>query len=208
MRQTLESIQRIDILKEKLPSRARRKVKTGSIIYSTVRPNQRHYGIIKSQPENFLVSTGFAVIDVNPEIVDANFLYYRLVQDEVVQHLQSIAEQSTTAYPSIRPIDIGNLEIKLPPLETQKKIAAVLSALDDKIELNNAINKNLEEQAQAIYKNMFVDNFNPDWKSGTLGKIARHNTICKTKKFVKKPIEILSLKTIRVDATQLLRYIF
>jgi len=116
------------------------------------------------------VSTGFAVIDVNPEIVDANFLYYRLAQDEVVQHLQSIAEQSTTAYPSIRPIDIGNLNFEMPPLETQKKIAVVLSALDDKIELNNAINKNLEEQAQAIYKNMFVDNFNPDWKSGTLGE--------------------------------------
>ncbi len=50
----IESIQRINTLKGKLPSRARRKVKTGSIIYSTVRPNQRHYGIIKSQPENFL----------------------------------------------------------------------------------------------------------------------------------------------------------
>ena len=166
----IEEIQHINILKEKLPSRARRKVKTDNIIYSTVRPNQRHYGIIKSQPENFLVSTGFAVIDVNTKIVDARFLYYQLTQDEVVQHLQSIAEQSTTAYPSIRPTDVENLKFKLPPLETQKKIAAVLSALDDKIELNNAINKNLEEQARTIYKNMFVDNFNPDWKSGTLGE--------------------------------------
>ena len=151
----IEDVQYINILEEKLPSRARRKVKTDSIIYSTVRPNQRHYGIIKSQPKNFLVSTGFAVIDVNPEIVDANFLYYRLTQDEVVQYLQSVAEQSTTAYPSIRPVDIENLKFSFPPLDTQKKIAAVLSALDDKIELNNAINKNLEEQAQAIFKNMF-----------------------------------------------------
>lgn len=50
---------------------------------------------------------------------------------------------------------LNGFVISLPPLETQKKIAAVLSALDDKIELNNAINKNLEEQAQAIFKNMF-----------------------------------------------------
>ena len=154
----IESIQHINILEEKLPSRAKRKVKTDSIIYSTVRPNQRHYGIIKSQPKNFLVSTGFAVIDVNPEIVDANFLYYRLTQNEIVQHLQSIAEQSTTAYPSIRPIDIGNLKFELPPLDTQKKIAAVLSALDDKIELNNAINKNLEEQILTLYLNSLEDN--------------------------------------------------
>lgn len=49
----IEHIQRIDITREKLPSRARRKVKFNSIIYSTVRPNQRHYGIIKFQPKNF-----------------------------------------------------------------------------------------------------------------------------------------------------------
>ena len=44
----IESIQRVDVKNEKLPSRARRKVKRNSIIYSTVRPNQRHFGIIKS----------------------------------------------------------------------------------------------------------------------------------------------------------------
>ena len=69
---TIDSIQYIDIKNEKLPSRARRKVKRNSIIYSTVRPNQRHFGIIKSQPENFLVSTGFAVIDVNTNVLDAD----------------------------------------------------------------------------------------------------------------------------------------
>lgn len=46
-------IQYIDLTKEKLPSRARRKVKENNIVYSTVRPNQLHYGLIKNQPENF-----------------------------------------------------------------------------------------------------------------------------------------------------------
>lgn len=113
----IEHIQRIDISREKLPSRARRKVKFNSIIYSTVRPNQRHYGIIKSQPENFLVSTGFAVLDTIPDKIDANFLYYQLSRDEVVENLQSIAEQSTTAYPSIKPSDLGNLEFRVPSLK-------------------------------------------------------------------------------------------
>ena len=49
------------------------------------------------------------------------------------------------------------LPILLPPLETQKKIAKILSALDDKIECNNQINKNLEEQAQALFKSWFID---------------------------------------------------
>lgn len=168
----IENIQRINIGQDKLPSRARRKVKYNSIIYSTVRPNQRHYGIVKSQPKNFLVSTGFAVIDVNSELVDADFLYYQLSRDDIVEKLHTLAEQSTSTYPSIRPVDIENLRFNFPPLETQKKIAAVLSALDDKIELNNAINKNLEEQAQTIYKKMFVEDFNPAWRKGTLSDIA------------------------------------
>ena len=88
----IENIQRINIGQEKLPSRARRKVKYNSIIYSTVRPNQRHYGIIKSQPQNFLVSTGFAVIDVNSEVVDADFLYYQLSRDDIVDKLSELCQ--------------------------------------------------------------------------------------------------------------------
>ena len=158
----IEHIQRIDITREKLPSRARRKVKFNSIIYSTVRPNQRHYGIIKFQPKNFLVSTGFAVITVDSDKIDANFLYYQLTRDEVVDKLQSIAEQSTTAYPSIKPSDLGNLSIDLPPLEQQKKIAAVLSALDDKIALNKKINATLEAMAKTLYDYWFVQFDFPD----------------------------------------------
>ena len=58
------------------------------------------------------------------------------------------------------------LTVKLPPLPTQQKIAAILSSLDDKIELNNKINTNLEQQAQALFKNWFVDKYE---KEGTIG---------------------------------------
>lgn len=139
----IDSIQYIDVNNEKLPSRAKRKVKKDSIIYSTVRPNQRHFGIIKSQPENFLVSTGFAVIDTDERALDADFLYYLLTQDAFVEMLHAIAEQSTSAYPSIKPSDIEDLEIEIPDLATQKKIAVILRSLDLKIKLNTEINDNL-----------------------------------------------------------------
>ena len=139
----IESIQHIDLSVEKLPSRARRKVRHNSIIYSTVRPNQRHYGIIKKQPDNFLVSTGFAVIDVNCKIADADFMYYLLTKSTVVNRLQAVAEQSTSAYPSVKASDIENLELLLPDLSTQKKIGSLLACIDEKIANNAAINKNL-----------------------------------------------------------------
>lgn len=151
----IENIQRINLEYEKLPSRAKRKVNINDIVYSTVRPNQLHYGIIKNVLDNFLVSTGFAVISVNPEMSDADFIYYYLTQDNITKELHAIAEQSTSAYPSIKPSDLGNLEIKIPLLEEQKKISKILSCLDNKIELNNKINENLEQQAQSIFKSWF-----------------------------------------------------
>ena len=172
----ISDIQFIDLSSESLPSRARRKVQLNDIIYSTVRPNQKHFGIIKNQPENFLVSTGFAVLHINKIIADPNFIFYNLIQNENTESLHAIAEQTTSAYPAIKPYDIENLSIKLPPLPTQQKIARILSSLDDKIELNNKINTNLEQQAGVLFKNWFVDlepfgGKMPDgWKVGKLSE--------------------------------------
>ena len=58
----ISEIQHLIAGKDKIPSRARRKVQPGDIVYSTVRPNQRHFGLLKELPKNFLASTGFAVI--------------------------------------------------------------------------------------------------------------------------------------------------
>ena len=152
---TIDSIQYIDLSSETLPSRAKRKVKYNSIIYSTVRPNQRHFGIIKSQPENFLVSTGFSVIDVSPEILDADYTYYLLTQSAIVESLHAIAEQSTSAYPSIKSSDIEDLEITIPPLDTQRRIANALRCLDLKVANNNKINQNLIEQVGSLFEQQF-----------------------------------------------------
>ena len=153
----IDEIQSIDLTTEKLPSRAKRKVKHNSIIFSTVRPNQLHYGIIKEQPENFLVSTGFTVIDVYPNKADADFVYYSLTQTEIIQHLQAIAEQSTSAYPSIKASDIEDLEIVLPDIETQRRISAIFQALDKKKVINAAINENLHQLIAAYYAEIFKE---------------------------------------------------
>ena len=203
----IENIQHIDLYVDKLPSRARRKVKNGNIIYSTVRPNQLHYGLIKEQPDNFLVSTGFAVLDIDTKKAIPEYVYYSLTQTIHTEALQAIAEQSTSAYPSIKSSDIGNRIIPLPPIDVQKKIAVVLGALDDKIELNNRINNNLEQQAQALFKSWFVD-FEPfggkmpdDWKVGNLLDIADYLNGLAMQKFRPaendKGLPVLKIKELR-----------
>ena len=152
----IASIQTFDTQQE-LPSRAKRKIKPNSIIYSTVRPEQKHYGIIRNyQTENLIVSTGFVVIDVDNKLANPNYVYYFLVQDSITSLLQNIAAQSTSAYPSIRPSDIANLTIDLPPRNLQDKIANLLGTIEEQISVNDSINDNLETQAKLLFDEWFV----------------------------------------------------
>ena len=146
--------------KDKIPSRARRKIQPGDIVYSTVRPNQKHFGLLKKLQKNFLVSTGFSVMRGKPDLACTDFIYWFLAQDCVVERLHTIAEHSTSAYPSIRPADIERLTLNLPPLSEQRAVAHILGTLDDKIELNRRMNEALETMARALFKSWFVD-FDP-----------------------------------------------
>ena len=139
----ITELQYINIETDKIPSRARRKVIKNSILYSTVRPNQLHYGIIKEPVDNLLVSTGFTVIDVDTNKAIPEFIYYLLTQNNTTEQLQAIAEQSVSTYPSIKPSDIENLEFKLPNLIIQNKIVSILDTIDSKICQNEKINNNL-----------------------------------------------------------------
>lgn len=105
----------------------------------------------------------------------SQYLYYYLKSPKAQSDIASRLRGTTQQYLSLA--EIRNFPVIFPPLDVQKKIARVLGALDDKIELNNKINQNLETQAQALFKSWFVD-FEPfggqmpsDWKIGKLGDI-------------------------------------
>lgn len=112
-----------------------------------------------------------------------------------------------SAVPTLNRNHLQALAVKVPPLPTQQKIAAILSSLDDKIELNNKINTNLEQQAGALFKNWFVD-FEPfggkmpeGWKVGKLSDIADYLNGLAMQKF--RPLEdeeglpVLKIKELR-----------
>ena len=117
--------------------------------------------------------------------VDKYFLYW-IMRTPAYQSFIATHSSGTTVHHT-SPKGIGNYIFKLPPLDDQRRIASILSSLDRKIELNNKINADLEEMAQAIFKNWFVD-FEPfkdgkfvdselgmipeGWKVGRLDEIA------------------------------------
>ena len=88
--------------------------------------------------------------------IDPRFIGYYLRNPTFRLYFQAFAGSMSTRASLTNEALLG-LPLKLPPLPTQQKIAAILSSLDDKIELNNRINENLEQQAQALFKNWFVD---------------------------------------------------
>lgn len=119
---------------------------------------------------------------INPE-----YLYYFLTNEGTKQYIRNIAVGATM--PSINTKLLNEVPITIPSLDDQRRIASILSSLDRKIELNNKINADLEEMAQAIFKNWFVD-FEPfkdgkfvdselgmipeGWKVGRLTEIASY----------------------------------
>lgn len=91
---------------------------------------------------------------------------------------------SASAVPVINRNTVHKEIVKIPDLRTQRKIASVLKKFDDKIALNNKINENLEQQAQALYQNLFIDNERSEWKQGTicdLGSVIGGSTPSKSK---------------------------
>ena len=147
------------------PSRAQRKVTDKTIIYSTVRPRLRHYGILRSPKNNLIVSTGFVTIDIKEEYekeIDARYLYLLLTQPSITEYVGNIADTAVSAYPSINPSDIASITFLFPDIEIQRNIADIWENLDRKVTLNHAINDNLEKMAKQLYDYWFVQFDFPD----------------------------------------------
>ena len=107
---------------------------------------------------------------INIKKVLSEYLYYYLVssfgQDEIKKGTVGAVQ------PKLPLKNMKDIIVKYPPIKEQKQIVEILSAIDEKIELNETINNNLEQQAQVIYQQMFIDNASPDWTECTLSDIA------------------------------------
>ena len=104
------------------PSRARRSVREGDVLMSTVRPNLKAFALLSEVPDRAIASTGFAVLRAKPDRLLPGFLINVLRDDRSVDQMIGMAGKG--AYPSINQTDVESLQIPLPPLEVQKEIVA------------------------------------------------------------------------------------
>lgn len=108
------------------PSRAKRAVKKGDILFSTVRPNLKAYGYVEREDcDCCIASTGFAVISAKTMVL-SKYVYYMLYSEPVQTQLASMMGKG--AYPSVNQKDVSQIQIPLPPLSVQE---AMVTALDN-----------------------------------------------------------------------------
>lgn len=144
------------------PSRARRVVKNGDLLVSTVRPNLKAFAYLEKVPKNCLASTGFAVLSEN-ENVFGKYLYYVVNQDAIVE--QMVAKSGKGQYPSITASDLAEIEIPLPPLEIQQQIVSEIEGYQKIIDGAKQIVNNYKPTIK----------INPDWEMVELGEVCEIN---------------------------------
>lgn len=125
----------------------------GSVLFSSRAP----IGYVAIAKNPIATNQGFKSIIPNKD-TNSLFLYYLLKHNK--ENIEAMG--SGTTFKEVSGATMKNIEVLLPPLAEQEQIAGILGALDDKIELNNRINRNLEEQAQALFRRWFVDFEFPD----------------------------------------------
>jgi len=135
----LESTQKYELTNA--PSRARRLVKHGDTIWSTVRPNRKSYLFISNPKENLVVSTGFAVL--TPKTIPSSFLYFLSTTDKFVNFLVSNAEGS--AYPAVSADRFAEVEFPMPPEKELTEFEKTVSPMLAKITQNELENQTLSE---------------------------------------------------------------
>ncbi len=130
---------------DEAPSRARRSVKQGDVLMSTVRPNLKAFALLTEVPDRAVASTGFAVLRAKPDRLLPGFLINVLRDDKSVDQMIGMAGKG--AYPSINQTDVESLKIPLPPLEVQKEIVAEIEGYQNEI-------KRLKAEIAAQEKNI------------------------------------------------------
>ena len=143
---------------EDLPGQAKKSIKLNDILYSEIRPANKRYAFVDFNPDNYVVSTKLMVLRiVETTIIIPKYLYYYLTSNETIDLLQFLAESRSGTFPQIRFEEVSHLSISLPTIPIQEQIVELISSLDDKIELNNKINQELEDLAQTLFKQWFID---------------------------------------------------
>lgn len=114
----------------------------GDILYSEIRPTNKHYAFVDFESKNYVASTKLMVLRPKKDKIRSKYLYYILKNKDVVNFLQGLAESRSGTFPQITFSELSTIDINLPSLENQDIIVEIIDNIESKIENLEKINKN------------------------------------------------------------------
>lgn len=190
------------INKKEAPSRAQRIVYKDDVLYQTVRPYQKNNYIHKKEGD-YVASTGYALIRCYKEY-NPDFLYYKLHTYQVESVVLGLC--TGTSYPAIAPNYLKKIEISIPDLSAQRRIAAILSAADKVIEQT----RQLINKYKSIKQGMMEDLLKPKegWKKVRLGEVVDvYDGTHQTPNYVDNGIPFYSVENVTANEFEHTKYI-
>ncbi len=161
------------VANKNLKGQFKKTFKRDDILYSEIRPANKRFAYIDfDNTESYIASTKLMVLRPRKVVVLPRFLYAVLKSQAVIDELQHLAETRSGTFPQITfSSELAPMRVMLPDFKTQQQIVSILSAVEDKIRLNTVINENLEQQAQALYAKLFINQANNRWRTGTISDL-------------------------------------
>ena len=159
-----------------------------------------------SKHDRYVISQSQFRVRCNDKVLPEYLVYYfhtpigqhKLLSNASQVGVPALARASTT---------FQKIEVEIPDVDTQRKVVSILNSIENKININNAINENLEQQAQAYFHELFIVNADPDWKLGTisnLGNVVGGSTPSKSKPeyYTEKGIAWITPKDLSINKSK------
>lgn len=142
---------------ENIKGQFKKLFRENDILYSEIRPANKHFAFVDFNSENYVASTKLMVLRAKEDLIHPKFLFYILKSNVILNHLQGLAESRSGTFPQITFSELSTISINLPSLSKQRKILCFLDNIEHKIENLNKINHNLDALCHIIFKHYFID---------------------------------------------------
>lgn len=145
---------------KELKGQFKKTFKKNDILYSEIRPQNKRFAFVDFDPVDYIASTKLMVLRADTTKVLPMYLYFYLKSEPVISELQMLAETRSGTFPQITFTELSNLTIPVPSIAKQKEISDTIQCIEDKMNCNAKINDNLQQQADAIFSELFLSDVN------------------------------------------------
>jgi len=143
------------LLGKDAPSRARRAVRTGDVLFATIRPTLQRVAIVPEELNGEVCSTGYIVLRPKSGILCSKFIFYYMLSEKVKAEMEGL--QTGASYPAVNDTQVKNLHISYPPLAEQQRIVAKLDAAFTEIDVAIEVLENNKNQGRKLFQRVLSD---------------------------------------------------